>query len=633
MDKLMMLVLTIGPTIICWKILKSVFTSFASGVSQKMLFGKVPLLGGKQDPVSKVMPSLAGPISNPDVVPNMKDVMPTGEGKAPKMNIPPITNGETATPPTAGGASANANTAGGGAGVGVVVGVVNAIGAMPQTGRIRNLSGLTITGFMPQRGMIYNRALRFGNIQQVGNQIVNQMHGGRLTMNQKGNSQGTFTTKNIKVLSASGTSTYHARRIRTISGVNGSSMYSLGEGIRSVRGTRGQSTYHLARGIRRIKGVRGTSTYHSFEGIKKIKEVSGTSTYQISEGINKIKGITGATTIGIQGQVLKLKAPNSTNTIVKAKLSRSLRRHGHGEVLTAPVGTLNSVAMINGGSNIGLAVNDFYMPKINYNVNAMKMKLNETRAVFADPRNSGLTSTQKNKLVEINRAAQEDNRFSNLGERERLGTQDLFRYAARNYTDLNSKEILDLTEAAGKLDRAQSRKERALIAAEHNRNDKSRDVARKQLDKMLEDTTTAGSFSQYIDSNLGNVVAETGNKEEVEKQLKEDMLDDSTLMETVIGPKATEKVTKAFNDEKKKTNDQINADINKGEMAKDMAYRSQEAKNGNMSLAEARRQRVQQTRQGYFDQAVAERYPGYANNNPTTGNYNRQPYISYQPRT
>lgn len=632
MDKLMVIILTIGPTIICWKILKATFSSLFSGKSgAKMLFGKLPLIGGSKEPEMKAMSSLAGPISNPETaVPSMT------EGKEPKARAP--WNGAGSRMPS------GADT--GGAGVGAVVGLVNVIGAMPQTGNVKNMGLRTITGFMPQSGMIYNRARRFGAVNQNAGQIVNQMRGGRLTMNQAAQSQGQFTTKDIKVIGAGGTSVYNAKRIRTIRGANGTSIYQTTKGLKLVKGATGTSIYNVGRSIKRINGVRGYSTYNSGNGIKDIRDINGISN------------------IAIHGEVRRLKAPNSNNAIYAAKFSRKLRRRSaeaNRQVLTAPSGTLRELT--SGVNNIGLAVNDFYMPRVHnfqsahYNVHSSS--LTSTIDARKDPKNRNLTTSQLNKFVQINRRSQEDERFKDLQGRDRENVQDLFRYGAQQ-ANLSSDSILDIVSTVKKLDEAQTRRERAHIADKINNKMNPNEAAKGTLEKMLQDTKLENNFNQYIESNLKEFteISEEEKKQiqrkakenvekdenltpkqrdvqykkeskrleeelkgkkrtDVEEVLKNDMIENPELLESILGKKAAEKVTESFEDYKKKMTEAISTAQNAAEMKKDANFREQNLeKYGNMSWADIREERRRRELQSYFDKTVAEKYPGYDSVSP-----------------
>ncbi len=95
----------------------------------------------------------------------------------------------------------NMSAPSGGGGVGVVVGLVNAIGFMSQGGNIRNM-GRQITGFMRQIGKNYTRQIKGGRkgivINQSNSQIVNAIKGGRPTLYERGRSN-TYISQNRKV--------------------------------------------------------------------------------------------------------------------------------------------------------------------------------------------------------------------------------------------------------------------------------------------------------------------------------------------------------------------------------------------------------------------------------------------------
>lgn len=611
MDKLMMIILTVGPAILCWKIIKLAFSSFISGgKGGRMLFGKLPLLDESSEPSTKAMSSLVGPISNPDV----KDVVLSKE-KAPKLNMPWNETSRVTQPQSA---------AKGNVGLGAVVGLVNVVGTMPQMGNIKNKSLRTITGFMPQSGMIYNRAKKFGAVQQNAGQIFNQMRGGRVTMQQLGQAQGNYIGKNVRVIGTRGQSVYSAQRIRTIRGANGESLYRIGKGVKSIKGITGTSIYRLGeRGIRKIKGVRGNSTYHVGTRISRIRDINGMSNFRIN------------------GEVRKLKAPNGV--IYSAKFSRRLRGRDYSETLTAPIGTLAQATDIGAKNNIGLAVNDFYMPRIqrHFNVNTVKLSESLRGRAYRDPNNNGLTRRQLNKFVEIDRVSRDDDRFKELGNRDRKNVQDLFRYAAKNYTDLSSREILDLTATAKELDDTQSRRERADVARRINERNDSRRKITDELNEMLKKSTMSNNLSQYIDDNLQDIGINPKDKEQraqVEESLKKDILDEiesnnSNLTRRVLGNEAADRLEKIYKEAEMERKDAISATLGKEEMRKDIRAKEQHPEiYGQLTLSQIRDERQNRARQRYFDQAV-EQYPGYAETSIAQGNFGRQPYINYEPRT
>ena len=461
------------------------------------------LIGGGQEgerPRAKILNK--APLSNPEVSgqPAAGGANEVGFSQSRLPMMSGVDNGNiNAGVPATQSASMPAMGGAGGLGVTAVVGLVNGIGGVFQSGNVMNkfAARRQIMGPVFQGGgMIYNvksrgrsvtqnsnnilnSARRMNRLEQNANNILNTTNRGRIRMNQGQGARNAISQGRVN-LRATGTS----------------SNYIYGD----VKGIRGRIEKIKTRDLR-------------LKGASKPKSLFVRNLYAPKARRLKIQELTNNGYMG-RGKV----------NLVNNALPETA---GKGKKILRLANKTNAVPALAAGNNINVNLNDVNLTKQNgYNLQKQHYMVNKSSndyvtmigmgGVARDARNNGLSTDQKAKLYTLTRVSEERRIGSgNTGSSNGYDKTELFRQLVQTVPEMNTRDMRKVASEANRLSE-ERKKNQQLIANQmaNERFDMNRE-SMNALNDLLKDTsgTTSTRFHNFIEENF---------KDEIERELTPD---------------------------------------------------------------------------------------------------------------
>lgn len=471
------------------------------------------LIGGGQEgerPRAKILNK--APLSNPEVS-NPPAVNGRNEVGFTPTSIPMMRgvdngniNGGVPATQTAGvpaTRTAGVPTVGGGGGIGVtaVVGLVNGIGGIIQSGNVMNkfAARRQIMGPVFQGGgMIYNLKSRGarGVIQNANNMINSSRRMSRLEQNAN------------NILNAT-----NRGRIRMNQGAGARNAISQGRVSLKAKGAASNYIYGDVKGIRsRIGNI--TTRDLRIKGASKPKSLFVRNLYAPKAKRLKIQELTNNGYMG-KGKVNMI---NQLPVETTGKGKKILRLSNSGVV-----------PALAAGNNISVNLNDVNLTKQNgYNLQKQHYMVNKSSndyvtmigmgGIARDSRNNGLSTEQKAKLYSLTRVNEERKISSgNSSSSSSVGYDktELFRQLVQTVPEMNTKDMRKVASEANRLSEERKKNQQLIANQMANERIDMNKESMNAINDLLKDTsgTTSTRFHNFIEENF---------KDEIERELTPD---------------------------------------------------------------------------------------------------------------
>ena len=461
------------------------------------------LIGGGQEgerPRAKILNK--APLSNPEVS-NPPAVNGRNEVGFTPTSIPMmrgVDNGninggvpatQTAGVPAVGG--------GGGFGVTAVVGLVNGIGGIIQSGNVMNkfAARRQITGPVFQGGgMIYNLKSKGarGVIQNANNMINSSRRMSRLEQNAN------------NILNAT-----NRGRIRMNQGAGARNAISQGRVSLKAKGAANNYIYGDVKGIKsRIGNI--TTRDLRIKGASKPKSLFVRNLYAPKAKRLKIQELTNNGYMG-KGKVNMI---NQLPVETTGKGKKILRLSNSGVV-----------PALAAGNNISVNLNDVNLTKQNgYNLQKQHYMVNKSSndyvtmigmgGIARDSRNNGLSTEQKAKLYSLTRV-NEERKISSGDSSSSVGYDktELFRQLVQTVPEMNTKDMRKVASEANRLSEERKKNQQLIANQMANERIDMNKESMNAINDLLKDTsgTTSTRFHNFIEENF---------KDEIERELTPD---------------------------------------------------------------------------------------------------------------
>ena len=469
------------------------------------------LIGGGQEgerPRAKILNK--SPLSNPEVsnppavngrnevgftpnsIPMMRGVDNGNiNGGVPAVPISGVPSTQTGGVPAVGG--------GGGFGATAVVGLVNGIGGIIQSGNVMNkfAARRQFTGPVFQGGgMIYNlkskgarritqnannminSSRKMNKLEQNANNILNATNRGRTRMNQGEGARNAISQGRVSLKSTGAASNY---------------IYGAVKGIRSRIGN--ITTRDL-----RIKGA------------SKPKSLFVKNLYAPKAKRLKVQELTNN---GYMGKA-KVNMINQLPVETTGKGKKILRLSNSGVV-----------PALAAGNNISVNLNDVNLTKQNgYNLQKQHYMVNKSSndyvtmigmgGIARDSRNNGLSTDQKAKLYSLTRV-NEERKISSGDSSSSVGYDktELFRQLVQTVPEMNTKDMRKVASEANRLSEERKKNQQLIANQMANERIDMNKESMNAINDLLKDTsgTTSTRFHNFIEENF---------KDEIERELTPD---------------------------------------------------------------------------------------------------------------
>ena len=378
----------------------------------------------------------------------------------------------------------------GGLGMTNIVGAVNGIGGIMQSGNVKNsfIATNQKTGDFKEEGQnIFNKKLKgVKTLEQTGTRLFNTTTHGKITMNQGQNAQSRISNGKVNINPLNNASNYiygNVRRLRSVGG----NVYTKQLKIRGI--SKAQTLF-----TKTFSGPIGT--------MNKMQHLATGSRYGLNSAMAGTQGV-------LPG------APNVGLTLNDIKFSQVL---------------------------VG------YHSKGRYSAKDPKqqLKMIEMQEVYGDKENMALTPEQKKEFYVITRT-QKNARMVATGngisaiaaESGSRYRNDLIREVIEMAPQLTRKQKIQVINKAMEMKKARRRDQQltqqALAAERTNQKINVNQENQKALDELLRDTSAvATNFNNFIDENFDNIhnLSEEEIKR-IEDQARENVRrrDDLTLEE------------------------------------------------------------------------------------------------------
>ena len=469
------------------------------------------LIGGGQEgerPRAKILNK--APLSNPEVsnppavngrnevgftptsIPMMRGVDNGNiNGGVPATQTAGVPATQTAGVPAVGG--------GGGFGVTAVVGLVNGIGGIIQSGNVMNkfAARRQITGPVFQGGgMIYNLKSKGarGVIQNANNMINSSRRMSRLEQNAN------------NILNAT-----NRGRIRMNQGAGARNAISQGRVSLKAKGAASNYIYGDVKGIKsRIGNI--TTRDLRIKGASKPKSLFVRNLYAPKAKRLKIQELTNNGYMG-KGKVNMI---NQLPVETTGKGKKILRLSNSGVV-----------PALAAGNNISVNLNDVNLTKQNgYNLQKQHYMVNKSSndyvtmigmgGIARDSRNNGLSTDQKAKLYSLTRV-NEERKMSSGNSSSSVGYDktDLFRQIVQTVPEMNTKDMRKVASEANRLSEERKKNQQLIANQMANERIDMNKESMNAINDLLKDTsgTTSTRFHNFIEENF---------KDEIERELTPD---------------------------------------------------------------------------------------------------------------
>ena len=469
------------------------------------------LIGGGQEgerPRAKILNK--APLSNPEVsnppavngrnevgftptsIPMMRGVDNGNiNGGVPATQTAGVPATQTAGVPAVGG--------GGGFGVTAVVGLVNGIGGIIQSGNVMNkfAARRQITGPVFQGGgMIYNLKSKGarGVIQNANNMINSSRRMSRLEQNAN------------NILNAT-----NRGRIRMNQGAGARNAISQGRVSLKAKGAASNYIYGDVKGIKsRIGNI--TTRDLRIKGASKPKSLFVRNLYAPKAKRLKIQELTNNGYMG-KGKVNMI---NQLPVETTGKGKKILRLSNSGVV-----------PALAAGNNISVNLNDVNLTKQNgYNLQKQHYMVNKSSndyvtmigmgGIARDSRNNGLSTDQKAKLYSLTRV-NEERKISSGNSSSSVGYDktDLFRQIVQTVPEMNTKDMRKVASEANRLSEERKKNQQLIANQMANERIDMNKESMNAINDLLKDTsgTTSTRFHNFIEENF---------KDEIERELTPD---------------------------------------------------------------------------------------------------------------
>lgn len=469
------------------------------------------LIGGGQEgerPRAKILNK--APLSNPEVS-NPPAVNGRNEVGFTPTSIPMmrgVDNGninggvpatQTAGVPATQTAGVPAVGDGGGFGVTAVVGLVNGIGGIIQSGNVMNkfAARRQITGPVFQGGgMIYNLKSKGarGVIQNANNMINSSRRMSRLEQNAN------------NILNAT-----NRGRIRMNQGAGARNAISQGRVSLKAKGAASNYIYGDVKGIRsRIGNI--TTRDLRIKGASKPKSLFVRNLYAPKAKRLKIQELTNNGYMG-KGKVNMI---NQLPVETTGKGKKILRLSNSGVV-----------PALAAGNNISVNLNDVNLTKQNgYNLQKQHYMVNKSSndyvtmigmgGIARDSRNNGLSTEQKAKLYSLTRV-NEERKISSGNSSSSVGYDktELFRQLVQTVPEMNTKDMRKVASEANRLSEERKKNQQLIANQMANERIDMNKESMNAINDLLKDTsgTTSTRFHNFIEENF---------KDEIERELTPD---------------------------------------------------------------------------------------------------------------
>ena len=469
------------------------------------------LIGGGQEgerPRAKILNK--APLSNPEVsnppavngrnevgftptsIPMMRGVDNGNiNGGVPATQTAGVPATQTAGVPAVGG--------GGGFGVTAVVGLVNGIGGIIQSGNVMNkfAARRQITGPVFQGGgMIYNLKSKGarGVIQNANNMINSSRRMSRLEQNAN------------NILNAT-----NRGRIRMNQGAGARNAISQGRVSLKAKGAASNYIYGDVKGIKsRIGNI--TTRDLRIKGASKPKSLFVRNLYAPKAKRLKIQELTNNGYMG-KGKVNMI---NQLPVETTGKGKKILRLSNSGVV-----------PALAAGNNISVNLNDVNLTKQNgYNLQKQHYMVNKSSndyvtmigmgGIARDSRNNGLSTDQKAKLYSLTRV-NEERKISSGNSSSSVGYDktELFRQIVQTVPEMNTKDMRKVASEANRLSEERKKNQQLIANQMANERIDMNKESMNAINDLLKDTsgTTSTRFHNFIEENF---------KDEIERELTPD---------------------------------------------------------------------------------------------------------------
>ena len=469
------------------------------------------LIGGGQEgerPRAKILNK--APLSNPEVsnppavngrnevgftpnsIPMMRGVDNGNiNGGVPATQTAGVPATRTAGVPSVGG--------GGGFGVTAVVGLVNGIGGIIQSGNVMNkfAARRQIMGPVFQGGgMIYNlkskgarrvtqnannminSSRKMNKLEQNANNILNATNRGRIRMNQGEGARNAISQGRVSLKSTGAASNY---------------IYGDVKGIRSRIGNITTRDLRI-KGASKPKSLFVKNLYAPKAKRLKIQELTNNG-YMGKGKVNMINQLPVETT-GKGKKILRL----SNSGVVPALAA---------------------------GNNISVNLNDVNLTKQNgYNIQKQHYMVNKSSndyvtmigmgGIARDSRNNGLSTDQKAKLYSLTRVNEEIKISSgDSGSSVGYDKTELFRQLVQTVPEMNTKDMRKVASEANRLSEERKKNQQLIANQMANERIDMNKESMNAINDLLKDTsgTTSTRFHNFIEENF---------KDEIERELTPD---------------------------------------------------------------------------------------------------------------
>lgn len=469
------------------------------------------LIGGGQEgerPRAKILNK--SPLSNPEVsnppavngrnevgftpnsIPMMRGVDNGNiNGGVPAVPISGVPSTQTGGVPAVGG--------GGGFGATAVVGLVNGIGGIIQSGNVMNkfAARRQIMGPVFQGGgMIYNLKSKGarGVIQNANNMINSSRRMSRLEQNAN------------NILNAT-----NRGRIRMNQGAGARNAISQGRVSLKAKGAASNYIYGDVKGIRsRIGNI--TTRDLRIKGASKPKSLFVRNLYAPKAKRLKIQELTNNGYMG-KGKVNMI---NQLPVETTGKGKKILRLSNSGVV-----------PALAAGNNISVNLNDVNLTKQNgYNLQKQHYMVNKSSndyvtmigmgGIARDSRNNGLSTEQKAKLYSLTRV-NEERKISSGNSSSSVGYDktELFRQLVQTVPEMNTKDMRKVASEANRLSEERKKNQQLIANQMANERIDMNKESMNAINDLLKDTsgTTSTRFHNFIEENF---------KDEIERELTPD---------------------------------------------------------------------------------------------------------------
>lgn len=461
------------------------------------------LIGGGQEgerPRAKILNK--APLSNPEVS-NPPAVNGRNEVGFTPTSIPMmrgVDNGninggvpstQTGGVPAVGGGGGFVSTA--------VVGLVNGIGGIIQSGNVMNkfAARRQITGPVFQGGgMIYNLKSKGarGVIQNANNMINSSRRMSRLEQNAN------------NILNAT-----NRGRIRMNQGAGARNAISQGRVSLKAKGAASNYIYGDVKGIKsRIGNI--TTRDLRIKGASKPKSLFVRNLYAPKAKRLKIQELTNNGYMG-KGKVNMI---NQLPVETTGKGKKILRLSNSGVV-----------PALAAGNNISVNLNDVNLTKQNgYNLQKQHYMVNKSSndyvtmigmgGIARDSRNNGLSTDQKAKLYSLTRV-NEERKISSGNSSSSVGYDktELFRQIVQTVPEMNTKDMRKVASEANRLSEERKKNQQLIANQMANERIDMNKESMNAINDLLKDTsgTTSTRFHNFIEENF---------KDEIERELTPD---------------------------------------------------------------------------------------------------------------